>query len=138
MPHKVSQRFAPNSTTSQDEVRGHDADEFARRDYLGLLPELWKMPLVAGYQIVDASRVRAFQELVVVGILRNMERARGVNELRTVLYHLKELSPKASADLELRARENLPVFRKNGFADEEPGWSGHGEHEHGTLESIWF
>jgi len=44
------------------------------------------MPLVAGYQIVDPSRVRAFQELVVVGILRNLQRTHGINELRMILY----------------------------------------------------
>ena len=70
------------------------------------------MSLVAGYQIVDAGRVRAFQELVVVGILRNLERTHGVNELRMVLYELEELLPKASADLEFRAREDFPVFRE--------------------------
>src|SRR5260370_29524416 len=34
---------------------GHDADELARRDHLGSLPEPWEMPLVTGHQIVDAS-----------------------------------------------------------------------------------
>src|SRR5882762_748351 len=88
-PHFIrSSTSTPNSTTSQDKVRSNDADELAGRDHLGLLPELWKMPLVAGYQVVDASRVGAFQELVVVGILRNLERTRGVNELRMVLYEL--------------------------------------------------
>src|SRR5258708_8286403 len=96
------------------------------------------MPLVAGYQVVNASRVRAFQELVVVGILRNLERTRGVNELRMVSYELEQLLPKASADLEFRARENLPVFRENGFADVQPGRSGQRKHEHGALESVRF
>jgi hypothetical protein len=58
----------------RDEMRGYDADEFAGSDYLGRLPELWKMPLVAGDQVVGAGGVGAFQELVVVGIPRDLER----------------------------------------------------------------
>src|ERR1700675_3485333 len=84
-------RETVGSTRLMDKVRSDDVDEFAGRDYLGLLPELWKMPLVAGYQIVDAGRFRAFQELVVVGIFRNLERALGVNDLSVVLYKLKQL-----------------------------------------------
>src|SRR5712671_5831556 len=134
----VSASGSREGNTSRDKVRSHDADEFAGRDYLGLLPELWKMPLVAGYQIVDAGCVRAFQELVVVWILRNLKLTRGVNELRVVLYELKELLPKASADFEFRARENLPVFGENGFGDVQPGGSGHRKHEHGALEYVRF
>jgi hypothetical protein len=96
------------------------------------------MPLIAGYQVVDAGRVRAFQELVVVGILRNLDCTRGINELRMVLYELEELLPKASSDFEFRAREDFPVFRENGAADVQPGGSGHRKHEHGALESVRF
>ena len=133
-----SSTCAPNRTTSRDEVRGYDADEFAGRDYLGLFPELWKMPLVAGYQVIYAGRVRAFQELVVVGIPCNLECTRGVNEQGMVLYELEQLLPKASSDFEFRAREDFPVFRDNGFADVQPGGSGHRKHEHGALESVRF
>src|SRR5437899_5179935 len=96
------------------------------------------MPLVTSYQIVDAGCVRAFQVLVVVGILRNLKLKRGINDLRMVLYELKELLPKASADFEFRAREDFPVFRENGFGDVQPGGSGHRKHEHGALESVRF
>jgi len=67
------------SATLRDEVRGYDADEFAGCDYLGLLPELWKMALVGGDQIVGAGGVGTFQELVVVGIARYLERTRRDN-----------------------------------------------------------
>jgi len=119
-------------------VRGYDADEFAGRDYLGLLPELWKMPLAAGYQVIYAGRVRAFQELVVVGIPCNLECTRGVNEQGMVLYELEQLLPKASSDFEFRAREDFPVFRENGVADVQLGGSGHRKHEHSALESVRF
>jgi hypothetical protein len=49
-------------------VRRYDADKVAGRDYLGLFPEFWEMPLVAGYQVIGAGGIRTFQELVIVWI----------------------------------------------------------------------
>ena len=47
---------------------GHDADELARRDHLGSLPEPWEMPQVAGHQIVGARGVGTFHEFIIVGV----------------------------------------------------------------------
>jgi hypothetical protein len=41
-------------------VRRYDADKVAGRNYLGLLPEPWEMPLVAGYQVVGVGGIGAF------------------------------------------------------------------------------
>lgn len=90
-------------------VRGNDADEFAGRDYLRILPELWKMPCVAGDQVVGAGGVGAFEEAVVVAIRRNVERTRRVNQLRAVPYELEELLPKAEADFQFRGWGARPV-----------------------------
>src|SRR5882724_4376112 len=84
MRSRVTANDWPTSSGSdrpwlREKVRGYDADEFAGCDYLGLLPELWKMALVAGDQIVGASGVGTFQELVVVGIARYLERTRRDN-----------------------------------------------------------
>src|SRR6266478_3204157 len=91
----------------REEVRGYDADEFAGGDYFGLLPELWKMALVAGYQVVSAGSVSTFQELVVVRILCDLKRTRRFGELCMVLYELKKLLLKAFADFEFSTREDF-------------------------------
>src|SRR5258705_8556300 len=122
----------------RDKVRGYDADEFAGRDYLGLLPELWKMALVAGDQVVGTGNVGAFQEFVVGGILCYLKRTRRADELRMVFDELEELLLKAFADLEFRAREDFPVFLENGFGYVKPGRFGHGKNENGALESVRF
>jgi hypothetical protein len=132
----ISPSLCSGSTTSLDKVRGYDADEFAGCDDLGLLPELWKMPLVTGDEVIGAGRVGTFQELVVVRILRNLERMCRANQLRTVLYELKKLLPKASADFEFGTREDFPVFRENGWGDIQPGGFRHRKHEHSALESV--
>src|SRR5271157_91420 len=100
---------------SGHEVRGYEGDEFAGSDYFGLFPERWKMPLVAGYQVIGAGCVRAFQELVIVGISCNLHHPRGSDQLRMIPYELEELLPKAAPDLEFRASEHLTVLGKNGF-----------------------
>src|SRR5216684_3740299 len=51
---------------SRNQMRRHDADELARCDHLGALPELREMPLVAGYQIVGTGRTSTFQEFIIV------------------------------------------------------------------------
>jgi hypothetical protein len=43
-------------------------------NHLGLLPELRKMPLVAGHQVVGTGSIGALQKLVVAGVLRDLER----------------------------------------------------------------
>ena len=55
-----------------DEVPGYDVDEFAGRDYLGPLPELGEMPLVAGDQIIGTGGIGALQKHVVIGVIRNL------------------------------------------------------------------
>jgi hypothetical protein len=43
------------------EVRRY-IEELARGNNLGLLPILWKVPLIAGYQIIGAGDIGAFEE----------------------------------------------------------------------------
>lgn len=87
----------------RDEMWSYDADEFAGRNYFCLLPELGKMPLVASDQVIGASSIGAFQELVVVGILRDLKRSRRMHELRMILYELEKLPAKAPADAKFPA-----------------------------------
>ena len=96
------------------------------------------MPLVASYQIVGAGGVRAFEELVIVGILRNLERVQGSNPLRMIPYKLEELLLKAAADLEFRAREHPAILLQDSFRDVQPRRFCHREQEHGSLESFGF
>src|SRR6185312_17380827 len=39
------------------QMRGDEADELSRCDDLGIFPEFWEVPLVAGNQVVGAGRV---------------------------------------------------------------------------------
>jgi hypothetical protein len=92
------------------------ADELAGRDDFVLLPELGKMPLVAGHQVVGTGGMGALQKLVIAGVLRDWERMRRADKLRMVLHELEELL-RESPDVKFGTSENLLVFRKNGFGD---------------------
>lgn len=70
-------------------MRSHDADELARRDHLGLLPELREMPLISGDKVVGAGGVGAFNKPVVVGVFCHLERAHGLDGVRMALDELE-------------------------------------------------
>ncbi len=92
----------------------YDADELAGRDHLGLLPELRKMPLVAGYQVVGTGSIGALQKLVVARVLRDLEGMRWPDEMRTVLYELAELLPESPCGFQVpgvRAPRGIPRER---------------------------
>jgi hypothetical protein len=129
---------ATSSTSLRYKVRGNDADEFAGRNDLGILPEPGKMLRVARDQVVGPGSIRALHELVVAGIVRNLQDAHGFDQVRAVRQQLEELLPKSFADFEFWPRENFAVLRKNGVSDIQPGWSGHCQHEHGALQSVRF
>src|ERR1035437_9405796 len=120
-------------TSSRDQMRRHDADEVARCDRLGLLPELREMPLVAGHQVIGAGGIGALQELVVAGVLRGVQRARRLDNLRMVLDELQELQAEALADSQLRARQHFTVFRENRVGDVQPGRFGDRKQKDGAL-----
>ena len=61
-------------STSGKQMRPDDADEFAGSDDFGFLPELWEMPRIAGDQVVRAGGIGAFDENVIGGIGRNLQR----------------------------------------------------------------
>lgn len=65
-------------------MRSHDADKLARRDHLGLLPELRKMARVAGHQAIGARGIGALDESIAVAVLRHLERAQSLDRGRTV------------------------------------------------------
>ena len=69
----------------------HDVDELPRCDNLGSLPELWEMSLVAGHQIVRASRVGTFQEFVIARVICGLQRSANSDRMRTVPDKLKEV-----------------------------------------------
>jgi hypothetical protein len=50
-------------------MRRRDTDELAGCDDLGLLPELWEVPLISGDEVVGACGVGAFKEYIVVRIV---------------------------------------------------------------------
>jgi hypothetical protein len=79
---------------------GDDADKLARTDDLRLLPELRKIPQVAGYEVIGTRGIGAFHEDIVVGIAGNLQRPRRRYELGPVLYELDELLLEAPSDFE--------------------------------------
>jgi hypothetical protein len=80
-------------------VRRDDAEELARRDYRGLLPEPRKVPLVARHQIVGSGGIWAFQEYVVIGVLRHLEITRRDDQMRMMPDQIDKLTLEALANL---------------------------------------
>ena len=85
-------------------MRTDDADKFAGVDDFGFLPELWEMALIAGDQVVRAGGVCAFEENVIVGVGRDLKRAGGHDEIRSVFEELKKLLPESFPNAEFRTR----------------------------------
>ena len=85
-------------------MRADDADEFARVDDFGFLPELWKMALIAGDQVIRAGSVGAFEENIIGGIGSDLKRARGRDEMGAISQKLKKLLPQPFANMKLGAR----------------------------------
>ena len=70
-------------------MRRNDTDKLARRYNLGLLPETWKVPLVAGYQVIGTSSIGAFQKNIVGGVSRDVERAGRCDAIRVFFDELQ-------------------------------------------------
>ena len=68
------------------QMRGDEADKLSRCDDLGIFPESWEVPLVAGNQVVRAGRVRALQKLVIFWIARDFQLVSRVNHLYPVSH----------------------------------------------------
>ena len=85
-------------------MRAGDADKFAGVDDFGFLPEFWEMPLIAGDQVVRAGGVCGFEENVIVGVGRDLKRAGGRDEIRSVFKELKKLLPESFPNAEFRTR----------------------------------
>jgi len=105
-------------------------------DDFGFLPKFGKVALVAGYEIVRAGGIGAFEEDVVGGVGGDLQRLRGGDEMGAVLKELKELKPESSTYAEFRAPQDGPVFRKNRGRHAETSRLGDGEQQHGTLQTI--
>ena len=84
-------------------MRSDDADEFAGSDDFGFLPELWKMALIAGDQVVRAGGIGAFEEYVIGGVGRDLKLAGGHDEMGSVFEELKKLPPEPFANMEFRS-----------------------------------
>jgi hypothetical protein len=94
------------------------------------------MPLVAGHQVVGARGIGAFQELVVVRVLGDMDRPGRSDTVRMTADKLEELLAESLADFQLGAREYLSVFGKDGIGDVEACRLRDGKNEDGALEAI--
>jgi hypothetical protein len=87
-----------------EQMRPDDADQFAGADDFGFLPELWKVALIAGDQVIRASGVGAFKENIIGGVGRDLKRAEGRDEMSSVFEELKKLVPEPFANMEFRSR----------------------------------
>ena len=75
------------------------------------------MSQVACHQVISTGGIGAFQEFVVIGVLRNSQRGCGMDVVCVVLEELQELKTKAFTDFQFRTRKHFPVFRQNGRRD---------------------
>ena len=90
------------------------------------------MSLVAGHQIIGATRVGAFQKLVVVGVLRYLQRASRRNRIRP-RDELKQLQTEPLADLQLGTGKHFAVFCEDCGGNIEPRRAGEGQQKDGAL-----
>src|SRR5579864_6102899 len=97
-----------------NQVRSNYAEEFVGGDDLGLLPEFWKVLLIARQQKVGARSVGAFQELVVVRVLGKLRKAGRRDRVRIARDEINDLTLAALTDLQFRAGENINVFEEDG------------------------
>ena len=70
------------------------------------------MTLVAGYEIVRAGGIGAFEEDVVGGVGGDLKRLRGRDEVGAVLKELKELKPESSTYAEFRRDKTVRYSEK--------------------------
>jgi hypothetical protein len=63
----------PNGAWSRRQMRCCEADELPGGDDFGLLPELRKMLLIAGNEVVSTGFVSAFQKYIVVRVARHFQ-----------------------------------------------------------------
>jgi hypothetical protein len=94
------------------------------------------MPLVAGDQIVGASRVGTFQEFIVVGIFRHLQRAGNSDGMRAIPDEVKKLPPESLTDSQLRARQYRAIFCENSVRGVQPGWRRDPEQQDYTREPV--
>jgi hypothetical protein len=80
-------------------MRADDADEFARGDDFGFLPELWEMALIASDQVIGAGGVGAFEENIIGGVGSDLKRAKRRGEMSAVLEELKKLVAEPFANM---------------------------------------
>src|SRR5258708_18390222 len=106
-------RGGERSNASGHQVRGDDIDELAGRDDLGFLPELGKMALVAGYEVVGTGGIGTFEEDIVAGVGGDLKGWRGRDEVGAVSDELKEVKAEPFANAEVRARHDRAVLRKD-------------------------
>jgi hypothetical protein len=82
---KLINRFNGSDISLRNEMGSHQAHELTRVDDLGLLPELWEMPLIAGNEVVRARNVGAFDEHIVVRVAGHFKAARWGNDMAVIL-----------------------------------------------------
>jgi len=69
---------------------------------------------VAGYEIVRAGGIGAFEQHVVGGVGGDLKRSRGRDEVGAVLKELKELKPESSTYAEFRRDKTVRYSEKIG------------------------
>jgi hypothetical protein len=134
--------YRPNATSAhnnlRDEMGSHDADKLACRYHLGALPEPREMPLVAGDQIVSASRLCAFQEFIIIGVYRHLQLAGNLYWIQAVPEQLKKLALEPFADLQLPTRQHHTIFRPNGVRHVQSGRVSNRERKSSARQAIGF
>ena len=93
---------------SADEMRSYYAEEFARCDDFGVLPEFGEMALVTRHKVVCTSGIGAFDEHIVCRVRRNLSQMRRFDHVSMILDQLQQLLPQTPANLEPgRGRDHL-------------------------------
>ena len=72
-------------------MRCRKTDEFTSRNDFGLLPELRKMPAIAGNQVIGTGFVSAFKKDFVIRVTAHHQAALGYDDVAAVVDELQQL-----------------------------------------------
>ena len=98
---------------SDEEMRGDEAEEVAGSDDFRIHPKAGKVAGVSGNEVIGASRIGTFKKDVVVRIGGDLKTRAGTNAMGALFNELQQLLTGTFANLEFRAREHIPIFRKD-------------------------
>src|SRR5260370_5933488 len=119
-------------------MRRNQRNELSGRYDFGFLPEFREMFHIAGNQVVRTGSIGALQKSIVVRVGCDLKAPTRSHDMTAVLDELQQLLPKALANVQFRAGEDVAVFFQDEWGDVPARRFRHGEQEDGALQPSRF